>query len=245
VARAFLIPRVELVNDLVAMAEGIDALGSADLAVLQEGVVDRAGQAALVAAGTGLGIATLARHPEEARFVPLASEGGHSDFAAQTDPELELLRTLRARFGHVCVEHVVSGPGLVHIYEHLRAMAPREETAELHAALAEGDPAEVIGSWALAGRSALCARALDLFVAAYGRLAGNIALLALATAGVYLGGGIAPRYLERLHQGDFLEAFRDKGSYRNLLERIPVYVILDPTTPLRGAALRARRALGA
>jgi glucokinase len=243
-ARAFLIPRVELINDLVAMAEGVQTLGAGELDVLQEGVADRSGQAALVAAGTGLGIATLARHPEEDRFVPLASEGGHSDFTAQTDEEIELLRTLRGRFGHVAIEHVVSGPGLVNVYEHLRDRAPHEESPELRAALAAQDPAEAIGSFALSGHSPLASRALDLFLGAYGRLAGNVALLSLSTAGLYLGGGIAPRYLERLREGGFLAAFRDKGSYRELLERIPVSVILDPSTPLRGAARRARRALG-
>jgi glucokinase len=244
-ARTFAIPRVELINDLVAMGEGVGELGPADLAVLQEGHPDPGGQAALVAAGTGLGIVILARHPASGdRFLPLASEGGHSDFAAQSDEELALLRDLRGRFGHVCVEHVVSGPGLVNIYHHLRAASPGEESAELRAALAANDAAEVVGSWGADGRSALCARALDLFLACYGRLAGNVALLALATAGLYLGGGIAPRYLEPLRRGRFLAAFRDKGNYRELLERIPVRVILDPSTPLRGAARRALRNLG-
>ncbi len=242
--RTFAIPRVELVNDLVAMGEGVGELGPAELAVLQQGQEDRAGQAALVAAGTGLGIATLARHPAAGdRFVPLASEGGHSDFTAQSEEEIALLRDLRQRFGHVCVEHVVSGPGLVNVYHHLRARSPDEETDELRAALAAHDPAEIIGGWGADGRSALCARALDLFLACYGRLAGNVALLSLATAGVYLGGGIAPRYLEPLRRGGFLSAFRDKGNYRELLERIPVRVILDPSTPLRGAARRALRNL--
>ena len=244
IARSFAIPRVELINDLVAMAEGVETLGPADLAVVQEGTPDPDGQAVLIAAGTGLGIATLAHHPDLERRVPLPSEGGHSDFAAQSDEEIALLHSLRARFGQVCVEHVVSGPGLVNIYRHLRDLAPREESAELLAALAAGDPAEVIGSWGASGRSELCARALDLFVRAYGRLAGNLALLSLATAGVYLGGGIAPRYLDLLGDGRFLAAFHDKGSYRRLMERIPVRVILDVETALRGAARRAQHSLG-
>jgi glucokinase len=242
IARAFSIPRVELINDLVAMGEGIETLAAEDFAVLQQGIADEAGQAALVAPGTGLGIAILQR--AEGRLVPLPSEGGHADFSAQSDDEIELLRSLRARFGQVCSEHVVSGPGLVNIYRHLRDRAPAEESAELRAALEERDPAEVIGSWGTTGKSALCAQSLDLFVRAWGRLAGNVALLALATGGVYVGGGIAPRYIELLEDGRFLAAFRDKGSYAPLLERIPVRVILEPTTPLRGAARRAQRALG-
>lgn len=242
IERAFSIPRVELVNDLVAMGEGIATLAPGDLAVLQEGIPDEAGQAALVAPGTGLGIAILQR--SEGGLVPLPSEGGHADFCAQSDDEIELLRSLRTRFGQVCAEHVVSGPGLVNIYRHLRDRAPGEESPELRAALEERDPAEVVGSWGMTGKSVLCAQALDLFVRAWGRLAGNVALLALATGGVYIGGGIAPRYLELLEDGRFLAAFRDKGSYSALLERIPVRVILEPMTPLRGAARRAQRALG-
>jgi len=243
-ARTFAIPRFELINDLVAMAEGVEALGPADLAVVQEGTPDAGGQAVLVAAGTGLGIATLAHHPDLERRVPLPSEGGHADFAAQSDEEVALLHSLRERFGQVCVEHVVSGPGLVNVYRHLRERAPQEESAELRADLAERDPAEVIGSWGASGRSALCARALDIFLGAYGRAAGNVALMSLATAGVYLGGGIAPRYIELLRAGSFLPAFHDKGSYRELMERLPVRVILDVETPLRGAARRAQHSLG-
>jgi glucokinase len=242
IARAFSIPRVELINDLVAMGEGIATLAPGDFAVLQEGIPDDAGQAALVAPGTGLGIAILQR--AEAGLVPLPSEGGHADFSAQSDDEIELLRSLRGRFGQVCSEHVVSGPGLVNVYRHLRDRAPEEESAELREAMAARDPAEVIGTWGTTGKSPLCAQAIDLFVRAWGRLAGNVALIALATGGVYLGGGIAPRYLELLEDGRFLAAFRDKGSYAPLLERIPVRVILEPMTPLRGAARRAQRALG-
>lgn len=243
VAHRFNIPRLELINDLVAMAEGVETLAPDDIVVLQEGTADPDGQGALVAAGTGLGIAVLAR--SEGRLVPLPSEGGHSDFTAQTDDEIDLLRTLRGRFGQVCVEHVVSGPGLVNIYRHLRDRAPQEESPELRDALAVDHPAEVIGSWGMSRRSALCGRALDLFVTAYGRLAGNVALLSLATSGLYLGGGIAPHYIELLQDGRFLAAFRDKGAYRELLERIPVRVILDPQTAMRGAARRALRVLGA
>lgn len=243
VARHFAIPRFELVNDLVAMGEGVETLAAEDVVGLQEGAADPHGNGAIVAPGTGLGIAILTR--SEGRFVPLASEGGHSDFTAQSDEEIALLRSLRARFGHVCVEHVVSGPGIVNIYEHLRDLAPEEETAELRDALADGDRAQTIGAWGMGGRSTLCARALALFVAALARLAGNVALLGLATGGLWLGGGIAPRYVELLLDGGFLATFRDKGSYRELMERIPVRVILDPQTAMRGAARRALRTLGA
>ena len=236
IANRFRIPRVELVNDLVAMAEGIPALGPEELAAIQTGTPDPDGNAALVAAGTGLGVAILAAR--DGRLVPLPSEGGHSDFAPGNDDEIALWQSLRNRFGHVSVERVVSGPGLANIYDHLRSSgAP--EPPELAAALAAGDRAKVIAEWGAGGRSALCARALEMFLRSYGAAAGNVALLGLATRGVYLGGGIAPKLLALLQRGDFLDGFHDKGRYRGLLETIPVSVILNAETALLGAARSA------
>lgn len=237
IASRFAIPRVELINDLVAMAEGISALAPAELAVIQTGNPDPAGNAALVAAGTGLGIAILAAH--DGRLLPLPSEGGHSDFAPSNGEEIALLQTLRLQFGHVSVERVVSGPGLINIYEHLRESGFAPELPELTAALAAGDRGHVISKWAASGRSPLCAKALAMFLRCYGAAAGNVALLGLATRGLYLGGGIAPKLLEQLQGGAFLDGFLDKGRYRTLMETVPVSVILNVETPLLGAARRA------
>jgi glucokinase len=236
-ASAFAIPRVELINDLVAMAAGIPALDADDLAVLQEGTADPDGSAALIAAGTGLGIAILAGR--DGAQVTLPSEGGHSDFAPRNHEEIALLQTLIGRFGHVSLERVLSGPGLVNLYEHLRDSGFAPEAVDLAEALAERDPAEVIAEWGDSGRSHLCTKALEMFVRVYGASAGNLALLALSTRGLYLGGGIAPKMLARLQDGSFLEAFRDKGRYRKLLQEVPVRVILNPQTALLGAARRA------
>ena len=236
-AATFALARVELINDLVAMAEGIPALGPDDLATLQAGTPDLEGNAALIAAGTGLGIAILAAGAGD--LVPLPSEGGHGDFAPRNHEEIALLQTLIGRFGHVSVERVLSGPGLVNIYEHLRDSGFATEAPELADELANRDPGEVISDWGEGGRSHLCTKALELFVRIYGATAGNLALLALSTRGLYLGGGIAPKMLARLRDGSFLEAFLDKGRYRKLLLDVPVAVILNPETPLLGAARRA------
>jgi glucokinase len=245
IAAATGIPRVELVNDLVAMGEGIAALDASQLATLQDGEADPAGNAALLAAGTGLGCATLAACGEDGGLVPLPSEGGHADFAARTEDEIALLRFLRRRHGRVSVERVVSGLGLRNLYEFLAGIWPGEgdpEVARLLSAAGEADSGRVIGEAAAAGSCPLCARAVEMFVDAYGAVAGNLALTALATRGLYLGGGIAPKLLPQLADGSFLAAFRDKGRHRALLERIPVRVILEERTPLLGAARRATRA---
>lgn len=237
IADRFAIPHVELVNDLVAMAGGIPALAPDELASLHSGTPEPSGNAALVSAGTGLGVAILAAN--DGGLVPVASEGGHSDFAPGNEDEAGLWRSLRERFGHVSVERVVSGPGLVNIFEHLRASSSAEIPPELDAALAAGDPAPVIAHWGANGRSALCAKALAMFLSCYGAAAGNVALIGLATRGVYLGGGIAPKLLPQLRGGEFLDGFRDKGRYRKMMESIPVSVILNPETALLGAAARA------
>jgi glucokinase len=174
-------------------------------------------------------------------WFPLPSEGGHQSFAPRTDDEIGLLRFLRARFGHVSAERVVSGPGIHHIYQYLleRGIAP--EVPEVAARLQREDPAAVISQAAQAGHCLLCARALDMFLEAYGAVAGSLALIGLATGGVYIGGGIAPKLWPKIADGTFLHGFRDKGRLRPLLENTPVYLIRNPLAALHGAARRAMR----
>jgi glucokinase len=238
-ARQIGVDRVELLNDLEATAQGTLALQEADLAVLQEGEPDPRGNRAVIAAGTGLGEAGLVH--EGGGYRPLASEGGHADFAPRDALEAELLLHLSGVFGHVSWERVVSGPGLVNLYGFLRDTGRGEEPAWLAQRLASEDPAAVIATAALEKRSDLCTLALDRFVSLYGAEAGNLALKLLATGGVYLGGGIAPKILPKLREKAFLESFLAKGRYRKLLETIPVRVILNQRTGLLGAALRAVR----
>lgn len=232
------LPAVLLVNDLVATAEGIALLEDDELATLQEGQPEPAGNRALIAAGTGLGMGLLPRIGD--RWVPVPSEGGHMDFAPRTEEEIGLLRYLRERYGRVSVERIVSGPGLFNIYNYLRDARQMPENPLVREALAQGtDPARVIGEAAVAGPGAgceLCSRAMDLFVAAYGAVAGNLALVGTATGGVYLGGGISPKILPRLQSGPFLQTFEAKGRFVPYLERIPVRVILNDKAALLGAA---------
>ena len=231
---------LHLINDLAATAEGIGLLSGDQLATLQPGEPDPEGNRAVIAAGTGLGMALLPRI--DGRWVPVATEGGHQEWAPRTDDEITLLRALRVRYGgRVSVERVVSGPGLVAIYEHLRRAGFAAKDPELRDRLERTDPAQAISQAARAGTDPLAARALELFVAAYGAAAGDLALVGLASGGLYVGGGIAPKILDALRAGPFLAAFRDKGRFRELVERIPVRVVLDPETALLGAALVAAR----
>lgn len=232
-ARTLGLEQVWLLNDLAATTHGIVALESADLAVLQAGTPEAGGARAVIAAGTGLGVAGALWDGRTYRIIP--SEGGHADFAPRTEQEIALLRFLLGRFDHVSDERIVSGQGLVNIHAFLTANDQSEEPPATTAAIATGDPAAVIAQHGLAGTSSRCVLALDLFCAIYGAVAGNVALTMLATGGVYIGGGIAPKLLPHLQKGGFMAAFRAKGRHRALLEAVPVRVILNDGTALLGA----------
>jgi len=228
------IQAVRLINDLEANAYGINLLGPDDLLHLNRGIPDPAGTIAVVSAGTGLGEAIA--YWDGTAHRPLRSEGGHADFAPRNELEAELLLFLRAEHGRVSSERVVSGPGLRNIYHFLRDARHLPETAAVAEAMRSGDPSAAITRAALAGECPLCDQTLDLFVSLYGAEAGNVALRALATGGVYLGGGIAPKIIERLKGPGFMQAFTAKGRLSPLLENIPVKVILNERTALLGAA---------
>jgi glucokinase len=220
--------RVLLLNDLEANAWGIAALGPADFHVLNEGRPDPAGgNAAVCSAGTGLGEAGLYWDGE--RHHPFACEGGHSDFAPLTEAQEKLRESLASEYGHVSYERVCSGIGLVNIYRHVAGIC------DLTAAQ--------ISQLALAGADAHAVGALDLMVEIYGAESGNLALKLMATGGVYLGGGIAPKILAKLEDGSFMRAFTAKGRFVDLLSGVPVRVILNDRTALMGAALAAERSL--
>jgi glucokinase len=237
-SRALKVDPVRLLNDLEASAYGIFTLEDDEFFVLNEGTMRRSGNKALIAAGTGLGQAIL--HDDGRCFRPLATEAGHADFAPRDDLEIELLRYLIGRFGHVSYERVLSGPGLFNIYSFLKETGKFEEPkwlAERFAA--EADDSAVISRAALAGEAEICVKALDLFLSMYGAEAGNLALRANSVRGLYIGGGIAPKILDRLKEGKFMRAFVDKGRYRDFLAAIPVQVILNERAALRGAAYYA------
>jgi glucokinase len=228
---------IRLLNDLQAIANGVPFLEPDDLHTLNEGQPAAGGAIAIFAPGTGLGEAFLTWNGS--RYRPHPSEGGHSDFAPTTPPEVDLLRYLLRRFEHVSYERVCSGMGLPNIYAFLRDSDYAEEPAWLAEELAGADdPTPVIVNAALDDERPceLCVATLDAFVSIMGAEAGNLALKVLATGGVYLGGGIPPRILPTLEQGRFMEAFRRKGRMSDLLARVPVYVILNPKVALLGAA---------
>jgi glucokinase len=223
-----------LINDLQATASSLPFLRESDRAVIQEGETDPQGNMAVLAAGTGLGEGFLVGSC--AGYIPLASEGGHVDFAPRDEREMRLHAFLREKHGRVSVERVLSGPGLHDVYRFLREAEGMAEEPAVAAEAAGGEPQQAIVRHGLAGGTGACAEALRIFCSLYGAEAGNLALQYLATGGVYLGGGIAPAILPALRRGEFLSAFRDKGRMGNLLSRVPVVVILDPAAPLLGAA---------
>jgi glucokinase len=201
--------------------------------VLHEGRFNAQGNAAVISPGTGLGEAGL--HWDGSRYLPFATEGGHASFAPNDELKDDLLRYLRRQFGHVSWERVLSGSGLFNIYKWLLDTGRCPEPLWLAAELQKADPPAVISRVALAGRSELCEKALDLFVTLLGSEAGNFALKVIATGGLYLGGGIAPKILNKLGSAAFREALIGKGRMRPVLEEIPVRVMLNDKTALRGA----------
>lgn len=236
VARRFGWPRVTLLNDLQAMAYAVPALDASEVAVLQEGRAVATGNVALIAAGTGLGEALL--HNVNGRLIPSPSEGGHADFAARTPREIALLQALARRFGRVHCEHVISGPGLVNIY---RVLHPNGCAVWDPAITPDDEAPAVISQGGLEKRCPACVEALDLLVSAYGAETGNLGLRSVATGGVYVGGGIAPKILPALTAGGFMQAFRDKQPMDDLMAAMPVKVILNRRAGLLGAAVYAVR----
>ena len=237
IAARFSTTHVRLLNDLEALASSVPVLAPDELCVLQPGVTRADGNAVVIAAGTGLGEAYL--HRVDGRLRPVPSEGGHADWAPRSDAELALLVMLRNHYGRAEVEHVLCGPGLLNIYrfthggedcDAVRGLAPEEAPAAITKA-------------ALTNGCSSCVEALSIFVAAYGAEAGNLALRGVATAGVFVGGGIAPRILPALEDGRFMEAFLAKGVMTELLSKVPVKVIVNHQAGLLGAAVAAQELL--
>ncbi len=240
-AAALHVSRVKLLNDLEAAAYGMLQLDPTDLCVMQPGL-PRKGNIAVIASGTGLGEAIL--YWDGAQHHPIATEGGHADFAPRNDLEIGLLRYLQKEFGHVSYERVLSGPGLFNIYRFLRDSGIAPEPEWLRLRIAEGDPGTLVSEIGLAEEHPLCTQALDLFASIYGAEAGNLALKAFAVGGVYVGGGIAPKILPKLQDGTFTSAFADKGRFAELLRSIEVEVALNLRAPLIGAAQYGLMLLG-
>ncbi len=237
IGECFSAPQAELLNDLEALAYSLEVLRGDELFVLQAGAPDPSGNAAVIAAGTGLGEALL--HRVNGRLIPLASEGGHADFAARSEQEMDFARMLRGLYGRAEIEQVLSGPGLLNLH---RFTHDGDDCSAVLGRAARERPAS-ISETALSGRCSRCTEALEMFVSIYGAESGNLALRGMATSGVFLGGGIAPKVLSALQDGRFMSAFLDKSPMSALLSTVPVTVILAPDAAILGAAFYAQTRL--
>jgi len=233
-AKQIQLPHTLLINDLEAIAWGIGALGDADLVPLNQVSGPVSGNQAVIAPGTGLGEAGM--FWDGRRHHVFACEGGHTDFAPRGDLQIELLKFLTARIEHVSYERILSGPGLVNVYDFLRDTGCGKESAALAAEMQKSDPAAAISRAALDGTDALSEKALDLLVAVYGAEASNLALKVMSTGGMFLAGGISPKILAKLKGPGFMQAFLDKGRMKPLIESIPVQVVTNEKVGLLGAA---------
>jgi glucokinase len=238
-ARAIGVPRTTLINDFDAVGFGVTRLGPADIETLQPGVPDPDGPIALLGAGTGLGQGLVLREPTGVRVVP--SEGGHATFGARNEIEWGLAKFLAAQHdgGHVSYERVLSGSGLVSVYQYIVASKLAPEDPNVSDEMRGGVPAATVTTRGVAGTDPACVMAVQLFASVYGSQAGNVVLQTLSTGGVYLAGGIARRILPVLKSGDFLRSFTEKGRMAGLLSKIPVHVITNDMIGLLGAAVVA------
>lgn len=227
------VPKVRLINDFQAIGYGIEDLAENDFAVLQPGNPVAHGPRAIIGAGTGLGQAILVWRDNY--YEVIATEGGHANFGPTDELQIELARHLIRACGRASYELVLSGPGLVRLYEFLRGQGVAPESAAVAQAMKAGDPAATITDAALTQNDPLTGQTLDLFVRIYGAQAGNLALSVGAIGGVYLAGGIAPKIIARLKSGAFLDAFRSKGNMSAYVENIPVRVVMNPRAGLLGA----------
>ena len=233
-AKQIHLPATLLINDLEASAWGIGALETTDLVALNRVSGPAVGNQAVIAPGTGLGEAGL--FWDGSRHQVFACEGGHTDFGPQGELQIELFRFLEARFGHVSYERILSGPGLVNVYEFLRDSGCGKESEEFAVVLKNSDPAAAISQAALDGSQPLAEKALDLWISVYGAEAGNLALKLMATGGLFLAGGISPKVLAKLKGPLFMQGFLNKGRLRALVEQVPVQVVTNEKAGLLGAA---------
>lgn len=243
---------VSLINDFAAVGYGVLGLTPADLETLQTGKYQEGAPIGVIGAGTGLGQGFIIPDPNGAKV--FGSEGGHADFAPRSELEFQMLNYLldKHNIERISVERVVSGKGIVAIYQFLRDRHFAEELPEIAQIIKSWEqqagkqektvePAAVIAEAALENRDRLCEQTMQLFVEAYGAEAGNLALKLLPYGGIYVAGGIAPKILPLIKKGDFIAAFTHKGRMRNLLEMVPVHVVLNPQVGLIGAAICAAR----
>lgn len=234
-------PKVALVNDLVATAIAAPKLFGHEYAILNAGEPDDTGGLGIVAPGTGLGMALMIWMGES--YQPVASEGGHVDFAPTDELQMSLLDHLMKKFGRVSVERIAAGPGLLEIFNWLCLHADNVDASLTHEINSADNPSESISRHAFQANDFLCNHALDVYVSILGSICGNLALTAMTTGGIYLGGGVSPKILPKLVQGGFLKAFTNKGRFRELMGSIPVKIITNDKAALIGASIRAAKTI--
>jgi glucokinase len=227
------VSKVVLLNDLEATAYGTLRLTPSDTLIVNSGSVQPNGAIAVIAAGTGLGEGGLVWNGS--RYQALPSEGGHTDFAPRNEMEMRLLHFLLTKYKRVSYERVVSGMGIANIYQFFRTQVKYAEPEWLALAMTT-DAAAAISTSALSGKDEACVKTMEMFVSLYAAEAGNLALKLLSTAGIYIGGGIAPKILPLLQQSTFMDSFANKGRLSPLLKNMPVSVVLNDKTALFGAA---------
>jgi len=234
------IARVRFINDFQAIGYGIEMLDDDDVVVLNQGVDVPRGNRVIIGAGTGLGQCFMLWQAE--RYEVIASEASHADFAPTDAEQIALLQYMQQRFGRCTWESVISGPGIRHIHSYILETCSDEESAELSQARNDGDPSAAIAIAADNGADPLAKRSMDLFCKLYGAQAGNLALTGLASGGVYVAGGVAPRILNMLKNGLFMQGFMNKDErMQGLLSAMPVRVVINARVGLMGAALAASR----
>ncbi len=241
IGRELGIPSVHLINDLEATAWGIESLNEQDIHTLLDGSANPTGNRAVIAAGTGLGQAGILW--DGTRHIPFATEGGHCDFAPGNELEHDLLISLRQQSKQVCWEDLLSGAGLSTIYKFILQHHQIPIPAWLQQQTSSGDPAADICRLASENREPLCVVAMEIFTRIYGAEAGNLGLKLMARGGVYLAGGIAPKILDWLQTPAFLQAFTNKGKMQELMQTMPVRVILNDRAALYGPAQYLRAML--
>ena len=235
--KRFRFTQAKLINDLTATSFAIPLLAKNELHALNRGSGQKDGNLAILAPGTGFGQGLVIH--EQGVYIPVPSEGGHVDFGPNNEQEIELLRYLKKKYGHVSLERIVTGQGLAEIYAFFTGRRKDKEDRRILAEMKNADPAMVISRAAINEEAASCKAALHMFVSIFGAAAGNLALVGMTKGGVYLGGGIPPKILPKLKDGTFFSSFTDKGRFKGLLENIPIHVILNDKAALMGAASRA------
>ncbi len=239
IADTFSIPTVQLINDFEAVALAVEMLSPVDLITLQAGKAQAQSMRVVLGAGTGMGVAWLTWQGD--RYVPLSTEAGHMDFAPTNVLQISLFEALQQKFGHVSVERLLSGPGLTNIFHFLQMnLAAFPDLTQLE--LAE-DSGATITALALTHKHPIAIKTLNLFIEIYGAYAGNLALAGLCRGGVYIAGGIAPKIIQSLSSGSFVQAFCDKGRFSAMMSEIPVHVITNPNVGLLGAKRKAHHLL--